>query len=109
MNKYIEKATLKIVQRMEQNRKELNEAKESYNDSGYDRYLKKMEQLDKEYEEFKEFLHIQEPDNSLTKANLEIDRLQRILATIKNKIFYMEADFPANTHIIGLKDLLRDI
>ena len=48
MNKLIEKATLKIVQRMEQNRKEFAEAQESYGDTGYDKYYNKMDRLDAE-------------------------------------------------------------
>lgn len=109
MNKYIEKATLKLVQRMEKNRKEFNEAKDWYNDTGYNRYFKKMEALDSEYEELKEFLHKDQKQEVLPETIIELDRLQRILQNVKNKVYYMEADFPVNSHLIGLKDLLREV
>lgn len=109
MNKYIEKATLKIVQRMEQNRKEFVEAKENYRDTGYDQYFKKMNSLDNEYAEFKEFLQIEQKHEVAPQTVIELDRLQRILKDVKSKVDYMEADFPANAHLIGLKNLLREV
>lgn len=109
MNKYIEKATLKIVQRMEQNRKEFVEAERSYQDTGYDRYFKKMNMLDEEYKELKEFLRI-EPEHEVTpETGIELNRLRRILKDVKSKVYYMEFDFPQNSHLIGLKELLREV
>lgn len=55
MQKVIEKAVIKITQEMERNRKAYNEARGSYNDTGYDRYYNKMTKLDAEYEDLKAF------------------------------------------------------
>jgi hypothetical protein len=109
MNKLIEKATLKIVQRMEQNRKEFVEAEASYSDTGYDKYYNKMIRLDTEYNELKDFMHLETTTEALPQTIVELDRLREVLKNIKSKVFYMEIDFPANSHLIGLKELLRDI
>jgi len=106
MNKYIENATLKIVQRMEKNRQEYEELRRNYNDTGYDRYKNKMDALDVEYEEFKAFIGVKEEQNS--SDSLELERLRDILKNIKSKIYYMEFDFPDNSHLIGLKRLLNE-
>ncbi|QAT43459.1 hypothetical protein [Aminipila luticellarii] len=108
MNKHIEKATLKIIERMEKNRHEYNEAKEWLDDTGYDRYYKKMERLDAEYEELKNFIN-PEPEGATAAELIELDRLRRTLKDVKSKVFYMECDFPSSSHLIGLKDLLRDV
>lgn len=107
MNKYIEKATLKIVQRMEKNRQEHEEMRRNYNDTGYDRYKNKMDDLETEYEELKAFIGIKEEQN--TSELVELERLRNILKNVKNKIYYMECDFPENSHLIGLKGLLREL
>jgi anion-transporting ArsA/GET3 family ATPase len=109
MNKYIEKAMLKIVQRMEQNRKEFVEAERSYQDTGYDRYFNKMNTLDSEYKELKEFLHSEPECAAAPETEIELDRLRMILKNVKSKVYYMEADFPANAHLMGLKELLREV
>jgi hypothetical protein len=109
VNRLIEKATLKIVQRMEQNRKDFVEVEASYRDTGYDKYYNKMNRLDAEYKELKEFIHLEETTEALPQTVVELDRLREVLKNIKSKVFYMEADFPANSHLIGLKELLKDI
>jgi len=48
MQNVIENAILKINQEIEKNRKAYIEAKGNYRDTGYDRYLNKMEKRDKE-------------------------------------------------------------
>ena len=109
MQKVIENATLKIVQAMEKNRNAYNEADEWYKDTGYNRYWKKMEKIDAEYEELRDFLHPEEKIEVQPETILRCYELERMLKNVKSKVFYMEFDFPANSHIIGLKELLRDI
>jgi putative IMPACT (imprinted ancient) family translation regulator len=109
VNKLIEKATLKIVQRMEQNRKEFVEAEASYRDTGYNKYYNKMNRLDVEYKELKDFMHLGETTEVLPQTIVELDRLREVVKNIKSKVFFMEADFPVNSHLVGLKELLKDI
>ena len=62
-----------------------------------------------EYEELKDFMHLETTTEVLPQTIVELDRLREVLKNIKSKVFYMETDFPANSHLIGLKELLKDI
>jgi archaellum component FlaC len=67
-----------------------------------------MNALDNEYEELKSFLHVEHEDDTTLKMDNELNRLRTLIKNVKSKVEYMEADFPANTHLIGLKELLRE-
>lgn len=110
MLKEIEKATIKITQAMEKNRLAYAEADECYKDTGYDRYFKKMNKLDAEYEEYKAFLHIDdEPDLDQECSNIkEIDELRRTISTVKSKLFYLSKDLPQCAELVSLRELLMD-
>ena len=108
--KEIEKATLKIVQAMEKNRTSYAEASAWYKDTGYDRYFKKMDKLEKEYEEYKKFLHITDEPNFSEESAMykELDNLKRAISTIKSKVYYLSQDLPQCTELITLKEFLKD-
>ncbi|CUX74682.1 hypothetical protein BN3589_03904 [Clostridium sp. C105KSO14] len=108
MQKVIEKAVIKITQEMERNRKAYNEARGSYNDTGYDRYYNKMTKLDAEYEELKAFLHPEEK-SEVPEVYRECDELRQMLRNLKNKWQYLRADLPVSADTIGIDDLLRDV
>lgn len=110
MLKEIEKATIKITQAMEKNRIAFEEAEEWYRDTGYDRYFKKMNKLDAEYEEYKTFLHIDdELDITQEVSTLkELDELKRVISTVKSKVFYLSQDIPQCAELNTLQDMLRD-
>lgn len=108
MQKVIEKAVIKITQEMERNRKAYNEARGSYNDTGYDRYYNKMTKLDAEYEDLKAFLHPEEK-SEVPEVYRECDELRRMLRNLKSKWQYLRADLPVSADTIGIDDLLRDV
>ncbi len=109
MHKEIEKATLKITQAMEKNRKAYNEAHASYRDTGYDRYYKKMEKLNNEYAELKAFLHTEEKTEVLPGTVKELYELKGKLNSIKSTVEYILTDLPVSSEAIHLKELLMDI
>lgn len=108
MQKVIEKAVIKITQEMERNRKAYNEARGSYNDTGYDRYYNKMTKLDAEYEDLKAFLHPEEK-SEVPEVYRECDELRQMLRNLKSKWQYLRADLPVSADTIGIDDLLRDV
>lgn len=110
MLKEIERATIKITQAMEKNRIAYAEADEWYKDTGYDRYYKKMNKLDAEYDEYKEFLHIEDAPNLAQECSKtrEIDELRRTISTVKSKLFYLSQDLPQCAELISLRELLMD-
>lgn len=110
MLKEIEKATLKITQAMEKNRIAYAEAEEWYRDTGYDRYFKKMNKLDTEYEQYKNFLHIEDEPNVTQEVRTlkELDELKRVISTVKSKVFYLSQDLPQCAELNTLQDMLRD-
>lgn len=102
----IEKAVLKITQQMEKNRKEYVEAEASYNDSGYDRYWKKMQRLDTEYGELEAFLHPkEEPVPSINHEEEYLDLLRKI----KGKWYYLKFDIPVTAESNAIDELLMDV
>lgn len=106
MLKEIEKAVIKITRKMEENRIYYAEAEECYCDTGYDRYLKKMNRLDREYEEYKSFLHVKEEPQILT--NHEEEYLE-LLKKIKAKWYYLKFDMPATPESNAIDELLMDV
>lgn len=109
MNKWIENMKLKIVSKMEANRKAFEEAEASYGDTGYDRYYKRMEKLDNEYEELKAFLLDGKEDNEqlLTEIKMENEALRKTLSEVKSKVYYLSKDFPRCSDLINLEDILK--
>lgn len=106
MLKEIEKATIKITQAMEKNRVVYTEAEEWYRDTGYDRYFKKMNKLDKEYEEYRQFLHIKEEPVSVISHEQEyLDLLKQI----KGKWYYLKFDIPVTAESNAIDELLLDV
>lgn len=106
MLKEIERATLKITQAMEKNRIAFNEAEEWYRDTGYDRYFKKMNRLDEEYEEYRRFLHIEEEPVQIITHEEEYFEL---LKKIKAQWYYLKFDIPATPESNAIDELLMDV
>ena len=104
MLKEIEKATIR--QAMEKNRIAYAEAEEWYRDTGYDRYLKKMNKLDSEYEEYESFLHIKEEPEIL--INHE-EKYLKLLKAIKAKWYYLKYDIPITAESNAIDELLMDV
>ena len=109
MQKVIENAILKVTQAMEKNRNAYNEARGSYNDTGYDRYYNKMAKLDAEYEELRAFLHHEEKDEIPAEVYRERDELRQTLRNLKSKWQYLRADLPVSADTINIDDIFRDI
>lgn len=106
MLKEIERATLKITQAMEKNRIAYNEAEEWYRDTGYDRYFKKMNKLDAEYEEYERFLHVEEePVQIITHEEEYLELLKKI----KAKWYYLKFDIPVTAESNAIDELLMDV
>lgn len=108
MNKWIENMKLKIISKMEVNRKAYEEADEFYKDTGYDRYYKKMVKLDEEYKELEEFLNNKEADIYKAKYMVENEKLLNTIKNIKSKVFYLSEELPMCTELLNLLELLRD-
>lgn len=110
MHKEIEKAVSKITKVMEKNREAYEEARGSYNDTGYDRYWNKMERLDAEYAELKDFLHTEKTEvrpETIRKLN----ELQEKARNIKSKWEFLcrELNLPATADVIGINEIFKDI
>lgn len=103
-SKEIEKALSKAKQGYE-------DAKDFYQDTGYDRYFKKMEKCEKELHELEDYLHKGE---SVVK-DLETDQyreyldMKKDLNSLQSKFFYMFADFnlPETAEVQGIQRLLE--
>ena len=108
MNKTIEKIesykTQKLESAIEKAEAELDDAKASYRDTGYDRYFNKMERLEDEIEELKAY---RDKDSAISDAVKEKQRVRAELDEIKkdlsNKIFYLLAAIPECSEAKSLK------
>lgn len=109
MHKEIERAVLRITQAMEKNRKNYDDANASYKDTGYDRYWKKMEKLDAEYEELRSFMHPKEEINISAGTIQKLDELQRNVKNIRSKWENLRRDLPYSSDSVGIDDIFRDI
>lgn len=109
MHKEVERAVSRITQAMEKNRKAYADANASYKDTGYDRYWKKMEKLDAEYEELRSFLHPKEEINISAGTIQKLDELQRKVKNIRSKWEYLRSDLPDSVDSVAIDDLFRDI
>ena len=109
MNKWLENIKLKIISKMETNRKQYEEADASYKETGYDRYYNKMVKLDEEYEELKKFLNVNKEDDTYkAKYIRENKELLNVIKNVKSKVFYLSKELPTCAELINLLDILRD-
>lgn len=114
MQKVIENAVLKITQAMEKNRKAYVEASECYKDTGHDRYWNKMECLEKEYEELKNFLSLnkEENKNALGDQNARLyaenKELKRFISEAKSLMAYIHADYWSDPQVTRLYEKFKD-
>lgn len=114
MLKEIEKATIKITQAMEKNRIAYAEAEEWYRDTGCDRYFKKMNKLDKDYDELKSFLGLDKLDekNELEAENVRLysenKELKKFIKDAKSQMDYIKADYYSDPQVIRLYEKFKD-
>lgn len=114
MQNVIEKAVIKITQEMEKNRKAYNEAADCYRDTGYDRYCNKMERLEKEYEELKNFLGLnkEEDENALetriVRLYAENKELKKFISEAKSLMTYIHADYWSDPQVTRLYEKFKD-
>lgn len=102
--KEIEKALSKAKQGYE-------EAKDFYQDTGYDRYFKKIEKYEKELHELEEYLHKGETvvkDLSTEQYREYID-MKNDMKNLISKFFYMFSDFnlPETAETQGIQRILE--
>lgn len=112
--KVIEKIEAKKHEMLE---KEINKlkfqydvAQDWYRDTGYDKYFKKMERIEKELIEIEKY----RDKDKLLEEEKEIlinkkHETQEFVTKIKNKLFYIIADFPDCADIRNLKEYLDTI
>ncbi len=114
MNKAIEKVeTFKkttIDKAVEKARQAYEEARGSFNDTGYDRYYNKMTKLEAEIEELEEY---QQRDGAIraaiderAKAKQELEEIKK---TLKNKLFYLMKAIPECSEGRSLQDFLETL
>lgn len=114
MLKEIEIATIKIIRAMEKNRIAYVEAEEWYRDTGYDRYLKKMNKLEAEYDELKTFLGLdkQDKENELEAENARLysenKELKNFIKDAKSQMDYIKAEYWSDPKIVRLHERFKD-
>lgn len=109
MHKEIEKAVIRITQTMEKNRKAYAETQENYNDTGFDRYWNKMEKLDAEYEELKNFLHQGEKIEVQPETIRNFVELKNAVKCMQSKWEHLKFDIPQSIDVIGIDEIFKDI
>lgn len=107
MHKEIEKAVMRITSLLEKNRKAYEEADKSYRDTGYERYWKRMQSLEKEYEELKAFVFHEKKEES--NKDTKLDELQREIRNLKRKWEYLRASIPMSADSVGIDDWFREM
>lgn len=102
--KEIEKAIYKAKQGYE-------EAKDFHQDSGYERYYKKMVKCEKELHELEDYLRKDETvvKDLSTEQYREYNEMKHDMKNLINKFFYMFADFnlPETAEIQGIQRILE--
>lgn len=111
MLKIIEKIEQKKAQLLEKEIEKLNkqrkEARDWFNDTGYDRYQNKIDKIDAELEEIEQYKNkdILLADER-SKLNDEKAEIEKQIVNIKNKVFYLLADCPDNIELQQLQKYL---
>ena len=87
------------------------EAKDFYSDTGYDRYIHKMERCEKEIQELEEYLRKEEVkvnDLSTDQYRKYLD-MKKDIQSLSSKFFFMFADFklPETAEVQGIQRILE--
>lgn len=114
MNKAIEKVeaykdkTIKTA--LERAKEQYQDAKDFYNQTGYDRYYNKMNRLEQEINELEEYQHrddvILAAIAERTKVKQEIEELKKVL---RNKLFYLLEAIPECSEGRSIQMWLEDL
>lgn len=114
MQNVIEKAISRINREVEKNRAAYKEASDWYRDTGYDRYWKKMQRLDAEYDELRTFLGQKETDdkkyieNENASLYAENKKLKQFIGEVKSMVTYIHADYWSDPKVVRLYEKLKD-
>ena len=113
MNKYIEKVEnykRKILEKaLEDLKAQYDEAKDFYNDTGYDKYFKKMSRCEEQIEEIEEYLNPTTTKDVTTSQYREFLNLKQTMQGIKSNLQFMMASLPDCSEKERLNDLIRQI
>lgn len=117
MNKYIkraeaykEKAKQAAIDGLEKMKAEYDEAKEFYNDTGYNRYFNKMQKLETEIEETEEYLR-----DTPTVKDMSTDqykdylRIKQLCKSISSNIDFVLPSLPDCAEKVRFLDCKREI
>lgn len=115
MNKTIEKIeaykTKEIEKALSKAEQGYEEAKDFFQDTGYDRYFKKMEKCEKELHELEDYLHKGETvvKDLSTDQYKEYLEMKQDMKNLVSKFFYMFADFnlPETAETQGIQRILE--
>ena len=114
MNKTIEKIesykAKQIEKALSKAKSDYENAKDFYRDTGYDRYLKKMNKCEDEIQELEDYLYKDKDckKDLSTEEYTEYKKIKSDLSCIKSKVDYLSKEFPVNSTLIGLVELLKD-
>lgn len=114
MNKYIEKVEKykeKVLgTALEKLREDYKEAKDSYRDTGHDRYLNKIHKCEIQIQEIEEYMkNVENEIKDISSSEYrELLELREKMKTIKSKVFYISKEIPVSADLINLQDMLRD-
>ena len=116
MNKIIEKIeaykTKELEKAIAKAKQGYEEARDFYNDTGYDRYYNKMNKCEAELQELKDYLHKDKVvvEKLSTNEYKEYFKMKQDLQSLKSKLFYLVKDLglPATAELISMQDILRE-
>lgn len=94
-------------------KEEYRDAKEFYNDTGYDRYYNKMIRLEKTIEELEAYIEKDKVNERLLdlKSEKEFNRkkMQEIKKDLLNKLFYLLKVIPECSEARSLEDYIKNL
>ncbi len=98
-------------------KEEYQDAKGSYNDTGYDRYYNKMNRLEKTIEELEAYIEKDRVNERLLdlKSELECEKalnrkkIQEIKKDLMNKLFYLLKVIPECTEARSLEEYIKNL
>lgn len=113
MNKYIEKVEKYKKSVCDKALAKLQEdyvsARDSYADTGYDKYFKKMSKCEVEIKELEDYLTSKEKTDITTTEYKELLELRQKMKIVKSKVFYLTKDLPMSNVLMRLNEMLKDI
>lgn len=107
VEKYREATISKAIEKAEE---EYSEAIDWYNDTGYDRYYKKVTRLEHEIDELNDYIkksqRIEDYERKIAEKDKEIDE---IIDKVAKKFFWLEKAMPDCTEIRLFRDFVEEL